>query len=149
MPSEAVNRATVREWRDLGFYYDRDDKARERRMVGSRAGLLRFKDALLRYVADPRNAGISEHEHFGPYMYLEVMTWSEAGFDDHAIRGPLTELARLAQLIETKLSKALPGSLIEIREEFAPSSPYSLILDVRADGFDPAIADSALPDEVR
>jgi hypothetical protein len=74
-------------------------------------------------------------------MYLEVMTWPEPGFDDHAIRGPQTELARLAQLIETKLAEAPPGSLIQIREEYAPNSPYSLILDVRADGFDPAKAD--------
>jgi hypothetical protein len=150
MPSEAVNKATRREWRDLGFYHDRDDQRQEWRLIGSRAGLLRFKDALLRYAADPRNAEIAEHEHFGPYMYLEVMTWPEPGFDDHAIRGPLPDLARLARLIETKVAEAPPGSQIQIREEFAPNSPYSLILDVRSDGFDPAKADSALPpDEVR
>jgi hypothetical protein len=27
-------------------------------------------------------------------MYLEVMTWPDAAFDHHAIRGPLPELAR-------------------------------------------------------
>jgi hypothetical protein len=148
MPSEVVNSATKREWRDLGFYYDRDDRGREWRLVGSRAGLLVSGRPCCGMLADPRNAGISYHEHFGPY--LEVMTWTEPGFDDHAIRGPLTELVRLAQLIEIKLAGAPAGSLIEIREEFAPNSPYSLILDVRADGFDPAKADPALPpDEVR
>jgi hypothetical protein len=149
MPSDAVNRATMREWRDLGFYYDRNDKAREWRLVGSRTGLLCFRDALLRYASDPRNGAISEHEHFGPYMYFEVMTWPEPAFDDHAVRGPLPELAQLAQLIESKLAEASPGSLIEIREEFAANSPYSLILDVQRDGFDPAEADPALSDEVR
>lgn len=99
------------------------------------------------YVADPRNVRKSEHEHYGPYSYLEVMTWPEAGFDDHAIRGPLTDLARLAALIEAKLSEAGPGSLVSIQEEFAVDSPYALVLDMREDGFDPASVDDVLPVE--
>jgi len=87
---------------------------------------------------------ISEHEHYGPYMYLEVMTWTEAGFDQHAIRGQLEDLLRLADLIDIKLETALPGSSIVIREEFAMNSPYSLILDVQNDGFDPAQPDPEL-----
>jgi hypothetical protein len=89
----------------------------------------------------------SEHEHYGPYMYLEVMRWPEAAFDEHAIRGSLADLARLARIIESKVVVALPGSSVTIREEFAPDSPYSLVLDVREDGFDPASADTALPPE--
>jgi len=58
MPSEAINRATIREWRDLGFYYYRNDAAREWRLVGSRSGLLGFRDALFRYAADPRHSDI-------------------------------------------------------------------------------------------
>jgi hypothetical protein len=149
VPSDAVNRATKREWRELGFYYERDDETRVWRLTGSRMGLLGFKDMLLSYVADPGKAANSEHAHYGPYMYLEVMTWPEAAFDDHAIRGPLPELAQLAGLIETKLAGP-PGSSIEIRDEFASDSPYSLVLDLREDGFDPADADPLLPsDEVR
>ena len=89
----------------------------------------------------------SEHEHYGPYMYLEVMTWPEAGMDDHAIRGSLADLARLARIIESKVDATPPGSTAGIREEFAVDSPYSLVLDVREDGFDPASADAALPPE--
>jgi len=144
MPSEATHNATKREWRELGFFYYLDDQARVWKLTGSRAGLLRFRDALLSYVADPRNASKGEHEHYGPYMYLEVMTWPEAGFDEHSIRGPLADLARLAKLIEAKLATARPGSTILIHEEFAAHSPYFLILDVREDGFDPATADPLL-----
>jgi hypothetical protein len=147
MPSDATNQATRREWRELGFFYDRDDKAKVWQLIGSRAGLLRFRDALCSYAADPRNELKSEHEHYGPYGYLEVMTWPEAGFDDHAIRGSLADIARLATVIENKLAAALPGSTIRIREEFAADSPYGLILEVREDGFDPASADQALPAE--
>jgi hypothetical protein len=147
MPSEATTRATRHEWRELGFFYDRDDRAKVWTLTGARAGLLRFRDALLSYAADPRNTMKSEHEHFGPYMYLEVMTWPEAAFDDHAIRGSLPDLVRLARIIERKLADTAPGSTVTIREEFAADSPYRLVLDVREDGFDPASADAALPPE--
>jgi hypothetical protein len=87
----------------------------------------------------------AEHERYGPYAYLEVMTWPVAGFDDHAIRGPLKELARLAKLVEAKLATVSPGSSVLIQEEFAADSPYALALDLREDGFDPATADPLLP----
>jgi len=147
MPSDATNRATRQQWRDLGFFYDRDDQARVWRLTGSRAGLLRFRDALLEYAADRRNTPKGEHEHYGPNMYLEIMTWQEAGFDGHAIRGPLKDLARLAKLVEAKLAQAHPGSSVLIQEEFAADSPYALALDLREDGFDPATADPLLPAE--
>jgi hypothetical protein len=147
MPSDATNEATRQEWRDLGFFYDRDDEAKRWQLKGSRAGLLRFRDVLRSYAADPRNEPKSEHEHYGPYGYLEVMTWPEAGFDDHAIRGSLADIARLATVIENKLAAALPGATIRIREEFAADSPYELVLEVQEDGFDPASADQALPAE--
>ena len=145
MPGDATNEATKREWRELGFFYDRDDQARIWKLTGSRAGLLCFRDALLSYAADPRNASNSEHSHYGPYAYLEVMTWPEAGLDEHAIRGPLTDLTRLAKLIEAKIATAHPSSTVVIQEEFAAYSPYALVLDLREDGFDPATADPLLP----
>lgn len=128
-------------WRKLGFFCELDVERKRWTLTGSRAGLLYFPDLLLGYVADPQNAPDREHQRYGPYGSLEVMTWPDAGFDGNAIRGSLTGLARLAELIEAKLTTAEPGSRIVIREEFAENSPYSLVLDVRADGFDPASAD--------
>jgi hypothetical protein len=75
------------------------------------------------------------------------MTWPDAGFDGHAIRGPLPELRRLGTLVEAKLAAAQPGERIFIQSEFSANSPYALILDVRDDGFDPAKADPMLPKE--
>jgi hypothetical protein len=147
MPSDEVNKKTREEWRALGFFYDVDDDAKVWTFIGSRAGLLSFRDTLHEYVADPRNALESEHEHYGPYMYLKVMTWQEAGFDNNAIRGPLTDLARLATLVEGKLATAQPGSTVRIHDEFAADSPYTLVLEVREDSFDPATADPLLPNE--
>ena len=69
------------------------------------------------------------------------MTWPEAGFGGNAIRGSLVALAHLAELIEAKLASAQPGERLRIHDEFAADSPYTLLLDVRADGFDPSSAD--------
>lgn len=128
-------------WRKLGFFCELDEQKKIWTLTGSRAGLLYFPDLLLGYVADPKNSVNGEHEHYGPYGSLEVMTWQDAGFDGHAIRGSLGHLTHLAELIEAKLASAQPGEPIRIREEFATGSPYSLLLDVRVDGFDPATAD--------
>jgi hypothetical protein len=91
MLSDATNQATKREWRELGFHYHRDDQRKVWKLTGSRAGLLHFRDALLSYVANPRNALKSEHRHYGPYSYFEIMTCPEAGFDRRAIRGRLED----------------------------------------------------------
>jgi hypothetical protein len=144
MPTEKVNEATRKDWRDLGFFYDRDDDRREWRLVGSRSGLLKFRDLLLCYVGNPRNAANSEHDHYGPYMYLEIMTAAQPGIDRHAIYGALQDLRRLASVIEAKLKDPGAGSVLRIREEFAGSCEYALLLDVRDDSFDPASCDREL-----
>ena len=144
MPSEAVNEATRREWRDLGFFYELNDDGKEWRLVGSPSGLLKFRDLLLRYVANPRNEAKSEHDHYGPYMYLKILTWSEAGVDGNAIYGTLQELRQLAGIIEAKLQYARPGTVLRIQEDFAEGCEYCLVLDVRDEGFDPASADPEL-----
>jgi hypothetical protein len=140
-PTAMTEEGIKQEWRKLGFYCEMDREKKLWTLTGSRAGLLYFPDLLLGYVTDPQNASDNQHQHYGPYGTLEVMTWPEAGFDSHAIRGSLAALSHLAELIEVKLATAEPGSPILIREEFAADSPYSLVLDVRADGFDPSSAD--------
>ena len=69
------------------------------------------------------------------------MTWPVAGMDDHAIHGPLPELAGLAMIVERHLASAEPGQRIVIRDEFAAGAAFSLVLDVREDGFDPPSAE--------
>jgi hypothetical protein len=133
---------TREEWRELGFFYDQSGSSKQ--FVGSKAGLLRLRDLLLDYVADPRNDAKSEHEHYGPYMSLEVMTWSEPGIDGHAICGSMDDLRRLAGIIEREVEASTPGSRIEIREEYACDAEYDIVLEVRDDGFDPASADPTL-----
>ncbi|MDP9205757.1 MAG: hypothetical protein M3P12_09920 [Gemmatimonadota bacterium] len=139
--SEMTDEQIKQKWRELGFFCELDDQKKMWTLTGSRAGLLYFPDLVLGYVNDPANATDGNHKHYGPYGSLDIMTWPEAGFGGNAIRGSLTDLARLAELVETKLASAQPGEQVRIREEFAADSPYSLLLDVRPDGFDPASAD--------
>ena len=47
---------------------------------------------------------------------------------------------RTASDIEAKLTTAQPGDEVCIRDEFAPNTPYALVLEVRKDGFDPGEA---------
>ena len=128
-------------WRKLGFFCELDAEKRVWVLTGSRAGLLYFPDLLLGYVADPKNAANGALEHYGPYGSLEVMTWMEPGLDGNAIRGSLVDLERLASLVETQLATAQPGDRLKIREDYTANSLYGLVLDVRADGFDPASTD--------
>ena len=128
-------------WRKLGFFCEVDAEKRVWTLTGSRAGLLYFPDLLLGYVNDPQNAADGSKQHYDPYGSLEIMTYPEAGFDSHAIRGSMAALTHLAELVEQRLAIAEPGEQIKIREDFAEGSPFALVLDVRADGFDPAAAD--------
>jgi hypothetical protein len=56
----------------------------------------------------------SEPEHYGPYGYLEVMTWPEAGIDDHAIHGPSSALEGLAGLVDAKVDAMKEGGTVRI-----------------------------------
>jgi hypothetical protein len=145
MPSsDEVRRQTAAEWRELGFFYDRDDACKEWRLVGSGPGLRRFVSILRAYVADPQNTRKSEHEHHGPYGYLKIMTWPDAGMDESCIRGSLSNLAHLADLVEAELPEGTGSRKARIREEYTADAEYALVLDIRESGFDPASGDPGL-----
>ena len=138
---EELDELTLEEWRDLGFFYDQDKEAKCWRLIGSREGLLRFSKILNDYVADERNAALSEHEHYGPYWYLKVITWNKALITQDDISGTLDDLRRLAEITKKHLENAHPGDAFEIDKEYAPNNEYKLRFEVREDGFDPAEED--------
>ncbi len=142
MPSEATNKATRREWRQLGFYYDRDDETKTWRVIGSKTGLALFADAISRFASNPKNSGVSEHDHLGPYMYLEIGSWPHPEITDHWIAGPLDRLYELSIRIRERLVQAVPYQIIALRSGYSPGSPYELLLEVREEEFDPATEDS-------
>ena len=143
---QRLKERTRAEWRELGFFYDLDDSSKEWLLLGSRAGLLGFSELLRRYATNPRREGKSEHDHYGPYMYLKVMTWPTAGMDADSIHGTLGDLERLASLVDEKVGALAPGQRAHIRDEFA-TSEYALVIELRDDSFDPASADGNLTSE--
>lgn len=143
MPSVQINEATRREWRELGFFYDRIDRTKEWRIVGSKEKLRHLGNILRDYVANSRNEVISEHEHYGPYLYLEIGTWTSSEITDHWIAGPLNKLFELAEIIESRIETANVGDEIKLRDAFSPTSQWELVLEVKDDLFDPALADPA------
>ena len=145
--SSATDDGTRAEWGELGFFYELDTDLQQWRLIGSRSGLLCFRELLLDYAATPAHATESAHAHYGPRSYLEVMTWPDPGIDAHAIFGSVDDLRHLAAIVERKMSGAQPGDRIRIGRDYAPASEYMLVLDLREDGFDPASVDSTLRDD--
>jgi hypothetical protein len=135
-PPKSVDQRTRAEWRDLGFYCALDKPAKAWRLTGSRDGLLRFRDLLLSYAAEDPG-----HYHLGPYFSPTLTTGAQAKIDERGICGAVADFARLAELIGRALDGTMPGSMVFIRDEFATEGGYSLLLDVKPEGFDPASAD--------
>jgi len=109
----------------IGFFYDFDKDSSCWRLVGSRQGLLKFCDILSEYARDERHALLSEHEHYGPYWYLKLVTWDEPEITSHAIAGTLEDFERLSQLTKQKLENAGIGDKIVI------DSDYSLLNEAK------------------
>jgi len=141
MPSAETNEATRGEWRDLGFFYDRDDASKSWRIAGTVHGLRKFARLVRDHALNSKNDSLSEHEHFGPYMYLEIGTWSHPEITSHWIAGALRDLSTLASLIESIADRSPVGERVSLRHLFAPESPYDLIDEVQDEAFDPARED--------
>lgn len=141
-----LNDATRREWRELGFFYACDHNAARWRIVGSYPGLLKFVEILDDYASKSRNNQLSEHEHYGPYFYLKLMTWEEPEITTSAICGTLADFQRLATIVRKKLSSSRPGSTFVVSDEYAVGGG-SIEFEVREDCFDPAAADPLLSND--
>jgi hypothetical protein len=140
MSSGGTHDRTRAEWRQLGFYYEQGNA--EWRLVGSRAGLRRFADALRELAFDDRAWERPTHRHLGPYEYFTLTAWTELTVDERGVAGGAQELDTLACIVEAALEECGPGERLSLRDEVA--GPWSLSLDVREDGFDPASTDPLL-----
>lgn len=142
--------ATIREWRDLGFHYDRDDDRQVWTIRGSIAGIKRLSDLVRQFSRDARKDVPFEHDHYGPYMYLKIMNVpNERGFSGNAIFAPRRDFSLLADLIETRLRVASPGDIFNLRDDFAPNSKCELRIVIADDDFDPALYDPWVQQRIR
>ena len=142
-------------WRELGFYCDFAEERDRWRFVGSRRGLLGFRDLLNDYVRDPAHSESSgdpygPHGHFGPYMHLTIRTLTPKTASsgpkilDCEIHGRIQDIAKLALLVEKKVSEGIIGDRFVIDEEYSVENQVALEFEIREEGFDPASLDPYL-----
>lgn len=139
-----LNELTRLEWNSLGFFYDYDEASRTWLVRAARRGMDRLCEELRRYAADPRNAEISEHEHYGPYSYLKFVTWTEPKIVPDGIYGRVEDFDRLAGIIMTAMACAKTGERVRIDEAYAMANEARLELLLEPDNFEVASADPAL-----
>ena len=143
MPSREIDLETIEEWRELGFYYDVDRPQQRWILRGDRAGLLGFASRLRAYARNPKNALLSEHEHFGPYFYLTIITAEAAAISGDGWHGTLADFGRLAVMIEGNLQFSTQTEF-RIGDEFAMGCGWTILFFVEQDGFDPSSADAGI-----
>ena len=138
---EKAIKDTSEDWKDLGFFYDLDEKSKYWKIVGSRAGLMKFCRILKDYASDPRNEKISEHDHLGPYMYLTITTWKSRKLYEGGIVGTLPDIEFMSNLVNAKLADCTNGDSFEIGSEYDEKTEYKMIFQLMADEFDPSSLD--------
>lgn len=135
------------EWRELGFYYDRDDETKIWNIYGDRSGLNNLCVIIEEYISTKENEGLGEHEHLGPYQYLKIVTSNEPMITKQGIFGSFSDLKSFAKLFKSKLDQGSVNGQFTIGNEFAKSCEYWMVFHVMPDGFDPVSMDERLSGE--
>ncbi|MCR9014663.1 hypothetical protein [Aquiflexum gelatinilyticum] len=142
-----IDQMMIDEWRQLGFYYDLDERlgVNQWRFYGSKSGLQNFVKLLDDYTNSPSRDIVFEHDHYGPYMYLKIITLDDqAIITDNAIGGTIADLKKLRKIIADKLSKAEPGQTFNIDKDYGINNTVTAKFFVMADNFDPVSMDELI-----
>ena len=141
-----IDQMMIDEWRQLGFYYDRDDRldVNQWRFFGSKKGLHNFVSLLDKYTSNPSNDTLSEHDHFGPYSYLKIMTWDKPTITADCIAGTIQDLKILRNIISEKLDKTETGQTFNVDKDYGQDNTITVKFFVMADNFDPVSMDELI-----
>lgn len=138
-----IDEMIKQEWRDLGFFYDleRYNDFRQWKFYGSKHGLFNLIKLLEDYTAKKSNDYLSEHDHYGPYHYLKIMTWSKPEITENHFAGTISDLNVLKEIIAKKLNVTGVGHTFLISNEYGEGNTASARFFVMADDFDPVSMD--------
>ena len=141
-----IDKRLRNEWRELGFYYDTDDRlsVNQWRFFGSKQGLQNFVTLLDEYTSNPNNNEISEHDHYGPCSYLKIMTWNVPTITNDYIAGTIQDLKELRNIIADKLQKSEPGETFNIDKEYGKDNTITAKFFVMSHNFDPVSMDELI-----
>ncbi len=134
------------EWRQLGFYYDFDERisVNQWRFFGTRKGLQNFINLLNEYINHPANNELSEHDHYGPYSYLKIMTWDKPVITNGYFAGTLDDLRKLKQIMSDKLGSTQVGETFTVDKDYGTDNTVTTKFFVMADNFDPVSMDELI-----
>ncbi len=142
-----IDKKLLDEWRELGFYYDFDERlsVNQWRFYGSKSGVQNFVKLLDDYISRASNDKVFEHDHYGPYMNLKIITLDDqAIITENAIGGSITDLKSLRNIIADKLSKIEPGQTFSIDKDYGEDNTVTAKFFIMADNFDPVSMDELI-----
>jgi hypothetical protein len=142
--SPEIRQIIIDEWRELGFFYDFDDRKqiKEWKFYGSKQGLQNLIVLLDEYISNPLNKQLSEHEHYGPYYYLKILTSDEQRITEAHIEGSINDIRYLKDIISENLNKTQVGQTFKIDKEYGVDNTATLKFFIMHDNFDPASLDA-------
>ncbi len=131
------------EWRKLGFYYDLEETNNHKgwRFYGDKKGLYNFVKLLEDYTNNPANDFLSEHDHYGPYNYLKIMTWDKPLITKNFIAGTMANLKDFKNILADKLENFQTGQTFTIDKEYGVDNTASIKFFIMKDNFDPVSMD--------
>ena len=142
-----IEKMLIDEWRELGFYYDFDERldVNQWRFYGSKSGLHNFVKLLDDYISKASNDKEFEHEHYGPYSYLKIITLdNQATITENAIGGTIADLKTLGNIIAGKINNSEIGQTFNIDKEYGDGNTVTTKFFVMADSFDPVSMDELI-----
>lgn len=104
---------TIREWNDLGAYYEFHDWLNQWRIFGSKKGLRN----IAKMIEDFANSSneLSDHIHIGPYGYLKITLWNEPSITRDTWAGPKNYLLSLSRSILEKVVETNAGQVLNCK----------------------------------
>jgi hypothetical protein len=147
MPSIETNEHTREEWRALGFHYSRNEKSRNWVVEGGPEGLLCFATLLRDFAGELTLDTALEQRSVGPSTTLNLRRSGQAQVNEAGIQGSPNDFLGLAEIVQRCVGAFGPGEIASIGAEYAPSSPYRLLLRVHPPSTDPASLDPETPSD--
>jgi hypothetical protein len=145
MPTIETDEDTRREWGALGVHTSRNDSAHNWIIEGGPEGLLGFATMLREFAGELTHHTDLQERSVGPSTPLRLRRSGQAQVNEGGIQGSPGDFIGLADIIQRCVGVFRPGELASVGAEYAPSSPYRLLLRIHPPRTDPASLGPQLP----
>lgn len=125
------------DWRELGFYYHRNNALQRWDIFANQQGFLRLAEELQEY-AQSLGKIMGEHDHIEPDWSLTLTTSAHYFINDRGIYGTAADFEALATHIVDTVSHLHAGQVHIINAPKVDVYSYALYLLLQDDDFDAA-----------